>query len=104
MTGVQTCALPIYLRQNSGAIDKGAWLTTITSGASSGTVFTVGDANYFMNGWGMIPVHVRIGKTEWVTSLFPKDGCYIVPIKASVRKAENLGEGDMVTMRLEVRL
>jgi len=32
-------------------------------------------------GWGMIPVHVRIDKTEWTTSLFPKDGRYIVPIK-----------------------
>ena len=55
-------------------------------------------------GWGMIPVHVQIGKTEWRTSLFPKDGCYIVPIKASVQKAENLKEGDNVTVRLEVRL
>jgi hypothetical protein len=55
-------------------------------------------------GWGMIPVHVRIGKTEWQTSLFPKDGCYIVPIKANVRKAEKLKEGDNVTVRLEVRL
>ena len=54
-------------------------------------------------GWGMIPVHVRIGKTEWTTSLFPKDGRYIVPIKASVRRAENLEEGDKVTVRLEVR-
>jgi hypothetical protein len=54
-------------------------------------------------GWGMIPVHVRIGKSEWKTSLFPKDGRYIVPIKASVRKAENLEEGDKVTVRLEVR-
>ena len=35
-------------------------------------------------GWGMIPALVRIGKTEWKTSLFPKDGLYIVPIKASV--------------------
>jgi len=52
-------------------------------------------------GWGMIPVKVRIGKTGWKTSLFPKDGCYIVPIKASVRKAENLVEGDRVTVRLE---
>jgi len=54
-------------------------------------------------GWGMIPVNVWIGKTEWKTSLFPKDGRYIVPIKASVRKAENLEEGDKVTVRLEVR-
>jgi len=55
-------------------------------------------------GWGMIPVYVRIGKTEWKTSLFPKDGLYIVPIKADVQKAENLGEGDEVTVQLEVRL
>jgi hypothetical protein len=54
-------------------------------------------------GWGVIPVQVRIGKTEWKTSLFPKDGGYIVPIKASVQKAENIGEGDHVTLRLEVR-
>ena len=55
-------------------------------------------------GWGVIPVHVRIGNTEWRTSLFPKDGCYLVPIKDSVRKAEKLAEGDHVTIRLEVRL
>ena len=54
-------------------------------------------------GWGVIPVHVQIGKTEWKTSLFPKDGLYIVPIKASVREAEHLEEGDKVTIRLEVR-
>jgi hypothetical protein len=51
----------------------------------------------------MIPVHARIGKTGWQTSLFPKDGRYIVPIKASVRKAENLEVDDKVTVRLEVR-
>lgn len=54
-------------------------------------------------GWGVIPVSVQIGKTEWKTSLFPKDDRYIVPIKASVRKAENLEEGSKVTIRLEVR-
>jgi hypothetical protein len=53
-------------------------------------------------GWGVIPVSARIGKTVFTTSLFPKDGCYIVPIKASVRKAENLEEGDQVTVQLEV--
>ena len=54
-------------------------------------------------GWGMIPAVVRIGKTEWKTSLFPKDGRYIIPIKANVREVENLDIGDVVTVRLEVR-
>lgn len=53
-------------------------------------------------GWGMIPVAARIGKTEWTTSLFPKDGLYIVPVKAGVRQAENIDEGDVIVVRLEV--
>jgi hypothetical protein len=53
-------------------------------------------------GWGVIPVSVQIGNTEWKTSLFPKNDLYLVPIKASVRKAENLEEGDEVTIRLTV--
>ena len=42
-------------------------------------------------GWGMIPVRVRIGATEWETSLFPKDGGYVLPVKDAVRRAEELG-------------
>lgn len=53
-------------------------------------------------GWGMIPARVQIGKTRWKTSLWPKDGSYIVPIKAAVRKAEKIEEGDEVTVRLQV--
>ncbi len=53
-------------------------------------------------GWGMIPVKVQIGGTEWKTSLFPKDGGYLVPIKDRVRKAEKLEKGDEVTLRLDV--
>lgn len=55
-------------------------------------------------GWGVIPVLVRIGKTEWKTSLFPKDGLYLVPIRMSAQKAENLKEGDNVKIQLEIRL
>lgn len=54
-------------------------------------------------GWGMIPVIARIGKTEWKTSLFPKDGRYLVPLKDSVRRAETLDEGDTVAVQLEIR-
>ncbi len=53
-------------------------------------------------GWGVIPVRVRSGRSVWTTSLFPKDGRYLVPIKASVRKAEKLAEGDTMHLWLEV--
>jgi len=51
-------------------------------------------------GWGVIPVLARIDDTEWETSLFPKDGRYLVPVKDMVRKAELLDVGDTVTVRL----
>ena len=60
-------------------------------------------SNVVTYGWGVIPVHVRIGETEFTTSLFPKDGHYLVPIKASVRKAEDLEKGDKVSLQLEIR-
>jgi hypothetical protein len=53
-------------------------------------------------GWGMIPATIRIGQTTWQTALWPKDSRYIVPLKASVRKAEKLEEGDEVAVRVEV--
>ncbi len=51
-------------------------------------------------GWGCIPVTAEIGKTEWYTSLFPKDGLYLVPLKAAVRKSERLELGEVVAVRL----
>ena len=49
-------------------------------------------------GWGVIPVRVRIGETEWETSLFPKDGRYLVPLKDAVRSAEDIECGDVVAV------
>jgi hypothetical protein len=54
-------------------------------------------------GWGMIPVTARIGGSAWDTALFPKDGRYVVPVKAAVRTAERLDEGDRTLVRLAVR-
>ena len=51
-------------------------------------------------GWGMIPVTVRMGESEWTTSLWPKDGGYIVPLKLAVRRAEEVDVGDTVEIRL----
>ena len=53
-------------------------------------------------GWGVIPVRARIGGTEFTTSLFPKDGRYLLPVKVSVQKAEGLDEGDEVNVKLEI--
>ena len=55
-------------------------------------------------GWGVIPVQAKIGKTAWTTSLFPKNGLYLVPIKMLVQKAEKVGVGDTVVIRLEIHL
>ena len=53
-------------------------------------------------GWGMIPVTAQVGATRWTTSVFPKDGGYIVPIKDAVRRTESLGVGDVVLVRLTI--
>jgi hypothetical protein len=55
-------------------------------------------------GWGVIPALVKVGKTEWKTSLFPKDGRYLVPVRMSAQKAEKLTDGKTVIMRIEIRL
>jgi len=50
--------------------------------------------------WGQVPVLVVIGDTEFRTALFPRDGRYLVPVKDAVRKAEGIGEGDVVAVVL----
>ncbi len=61
----------------------------------------IADAAYLLTyGWGVIPVVATIGRTTWTTSLFPKDGTYLVPIKAAVRTAEGIGLDDDVTVEL----
>ena len=53
-------------------------------------------------GWGVVPVEARIGRTVFETSLFPKDGGYLLPVKDRVRTAEGLDAGETVTVRLSV--
>jgi hypothetical protein len=53
-------------------------------------------------GWGMVPVTVTIGETRMTTSLWPKDGRYVVPLKDKLRQAEGLALGDVVELRLSI--
>ena len=56
-------------------------------------------------GWGSIPVSVTVGITTWKTSIFPdkKSGLYLLPIKADVRKKENISAGDSVSIALALQ-
>jgi predicted nucleic acid-binding protein len=53
-------------------------------------------------GWGVIPAQVRIGDTEVTTSLIPKDGLYLVPLKVALRRPEGIDDGDRVRVALQV--
>lgn len=57
-------------------------------------------------GWGSLPVEVTIGSITWRTSIFPdkKEGAYILPLKAEVRKKENIKEGDTISLLLELKV
>jgi predicted nucleic acid-binding protein len=59
----------------------------------------IGELTY---GWGGIPAGVRIGATEVTTSLMPKDGVYLVPLKVALRRSEGIDDGDTVRVRLHV--
>lgn len=52
--------------------------------------------------WGQVPVMVRIDDTEFTTALFPKDGCYLLPVKDTVRRASGIALDEVVTVQLSV--
>ena len=55
-------------------------------------------------GFGSLRVRATIGDTTWATSIFPdsKTGCYVLPVKKSVRVTEGIGLGDTVGVTVEV--
>jgi hypothetical protein len=54
-------------------------------------------------GWGSVRVEATIGKSVWKTSVFPdKGGVYLLPVKASVRKAEGIYADEKVSVTLKL--
>lgn len=51
-------------------------------------------------GWGMIPINGKIQDREFKTSMFSKNGTYVVPIKNEVRLPLKLGAGDLVEIEI----
>lgn len=55
-------------------------------------------------GWGAIPVEARIGSTSFSTSLFPKEGRYLLPLRDAVRRAEGIAVDDRLSVEMRLRL
>ena len=54
-------------------------------------------------GFGSVRVEAAIGDVTWRTSVFPqKQGGYLLPVKAAVRKQAELSEGDVVIVELTI--
>jgi hypothetical protein len=53
-------------------------------------------------GWGCIPCDVTVGKTTTYTALIPKDGLYLVPLKAALRKKEGIEDDGEVRLTLTI--
>jgi hypothetical protein len=89
-------------KAKDGSASTMAWhFVTITGAVADGIR---GAAPGRSAAWGSVYVSVTIGSTRWQTSVFPsKDvGGYLLPVKAAVRKAEKLVEGDEVTLELSI--
>ncbi|WP_428685638.1 DUF1905 domain-containing protein [Sphingopyxis sp.] len=53
-------------------------------------------------GWGVVPVMVSVGSSDFTTSLFPRDGGYLLPVKVAVQRAEGVGRGDRIGVTMRV--
>lgn len=51
-------------------------------------------------GWGVVPAGVTIGTVRWTTSLFPKDGGYLVPLRTAERGRAGVDVGDTAHLTL----
>jgi Domain of unknown function (DUF1905) len=87
-------------KAKDGSPTKTAWTFLTITGAVADAIRAAAPGR--SAAWGSVYVTARIGETEWRTSVFPSKeaGGYLLPVKASVRKAEQLADGDAVIVRL----
>ena len=53
-------------------------------------------------GWGVVPVQATISGVSFTTSLFPRDGGYLLPLKLAVRAKGKIGLGDKAAVEIRV--
>lgn len=59
-------------------------------------------ATAFTYGWGVIPVRAVVGGVSFTTSLFPRHGGYLLPLKDAVRKPSGIEVGDRVEVTMSL--
>ena len=81
--------------------DKGSWhFLTVPPAQAAEIRF---DSMGMRGGFGSVRVEACIGDVSWSTSLFPqREGGYILPLKADVRRRASIAAGDEVTVRLKL--
>jgi Domain of unknown function (DUF1905) len=87
--------------------DKAAWHFVNVPKSHSEEIKFFTDSHFGKRrGWGAVRVTVRIGASEWQTSIFPSKSLdtYILPIKADVRKKENIVIDKMVEVTLKIKV
>ncbi len=93
---------PIWLWKSKDPSVPAAWHFMTITGEAAAALRIKSQGR--KGGFGSVKVLARIGGTEWSTSVFPAkelDG-FMLPLKASVRKAEGVKVGDEVRVVLRV--
>lgn len=62
------------------------------------------DFGKLSRGWRSLPIEAKIGGTSWKTSIFldSRTKTYLLPLKLSVRKSEDIFEGEQVSCLFKI--
>jgi len=53
-------------------------------------------------GWGVVPVEASIGDVDFRSSLFPREGGYLLPLKNTVRAQAGVTLGETIEVRMRI--
>ena len=100
-----TVKTPFWRWQSATA--PAAWFFVTIAGEAADGIRLAAISGQWLNGrkgFGSARVEATIGGTVWKTSVFPhkESGGWLLPVKAAVRKAEGLTEGDAVTVTVSL--
>jgi hypothetical protein len=89
------------------ASGPGAWFFLTIAGEAADAFRIAAISGQWLDGrrgFGSARVEAVIGDTRWKTSVFPhkESGGWLLPVKAAVRKAEGLAEGEAVTVTVSL--